>query len=399
MINTGISGDAFLDTTNLTENSASKVASQRSIKAYVDANVASNATTITVTADSTGSVFYVPFFASSATGSKALLVDGGIGCNPGENAFAANGGFSTIAGVDNVLNTNFGASAGATVTIENGTNADIILAPSGTGATTIGGKFSLNGSTSSSVSVADSTVLIGEDAGSSINNVLAAGSTCIGFEAGKAITSGIGNTFIGSSAGDTCTTGNKNICLGTDTTVVGSTNSDNTITIGTNISSGPDGSIKIGRSGTSFIQNSFISNNVWTHTSDERIKKNISDHSVGLDFVNALRPVTFEFRQKDDLDGSEPDVIRKAIAPTDKEGNELAGRPAGIHIGFIAQEVKSAIDSHGIESSSSGWSPGDDGIQTLGETAFIPSMVKAIQELSSTVDTLNARIVELEGDA
>ena len=247
--------------------------------------------------------------------------------------------------------------------------------------------------------MADSTVLIGEDAWSSINNVLAAGSTCIGFEAGKAITSGIGNTFIGSSAGDTCTTGNKNICLGTDTTVVGSTNSDNTITIGTNISSGPDGSIKIGRSGTSFIQNSFISNNVWTHTSDERIKKNISDHSVGLDFVNALRPVTFEFRQKDDLDGSEPDVIRKAIAPTDKEGNELAGRPAGIHIGFIAQEVKSAIDSHGIESSSSGWSPGDDGIQTLGETAFIPSMVKAIQELSSTVDTLNARIVELEGDA
>ena len=40
VLNTAISGSAFLDEDNMASNSATKVASQQSIKAYVDATVA-----------------------------------------------------------------------------------------------------------------------------------------------------------------------------------------------------------------------------------------------------------------------------------------------------------------------------------------------------------------------
>jgi hypothetical protein len=77
----------------------------------------------------------------------------------------------------------------------------------------------------------------------------------------------------------------------------------------------------------------------------------------------------------------------------------VQGKPGGIHWGFIAQEVKEAIDSNSIETKTSGWDVGVDGIQGVSPASFIPSLVKAIQELSGTVDSLSARIVELEGNA
>ena len=51
-INTSIQGTAFLDEDNFASNSATKVASQQSIKAYVDAN-ASSITVINVTGNGT----------------------------------------------------------------------------------------------------------------------------------------------------------------------------------------------------------------------------------------------------------------------------------------------------------------------------------------------------------
>ena len=53
-----------------------------------------------------------------------------------------------------------------------------------------------------------------------------------------------------------------------------------------------------------------------------------------------------------------------------------------INHGFIAQEVKEAIDKHeSIKDGFGGWSIDDDNIQQVGDGAFMPMVIKALQEL------------------
>ena len=57
--------------------------------------------------------------------------------------------------------------------------------------------------------------------------------------------------------------------------------------------------------------------------------------------------------------------------------------------GFIAQEVKEVIDRYDFKEGFDMWSEDDeDGRQRIGETALIPILVKAIQELSAEVEKL-----------
>ena len=57
--------------------------------------------------------------------------------------------------------------------------------------------------------------------------------------------------------------------------------------------------------------------------------------------------------------------------------------------GFIAQEVKEAMDKYDFKEGSELWTEdGDDGRQRIGENALIPMLVKAIQELSAEVEKL-----------
>ena len=42
-------------------------------------------------------------------------------------------------------------------------------------------------------------------------------------------------------------------------------------------------------------------NITWATVSDERVKKDIEDSTVGLAFINDLRPVTFNYKNKGDL--------------------------------------------------------------------------------------------------
>jgi hypothetical protein len=57
--------------------------------------------------------------------------------------------------------------------------------------------------------------------------------------------------------------------------------------------------------------------------------------------------------------------------------------------GFIAQEVKEAIDKHSFKDGFGMWSEDpSDGKQRVGDTSVIPILVKAIQELSAEVEKL-----------
>ena len=55
--------------------------------------------------------------------------------------------------------------------------------------------------------------------------------------------------------------------------------------------------------------------------------------------------------------------------------------------GFIAQEVKEALDKAGVNTFS-GWSEGDDGRQRVSFEAFVMPLVRAVQELSTRVEEL-----------
>ena len=68
--------------------------------------------------------------------------------------------------------------------------------------------------------------------------------------------------------------------------------------------------------------------------------------------------------------------------------------------GFIAQEVKEALDAENIPADKVElWSEDADnhGLQSLSETTLIPMLVKSIQELKTELDAAKARITTLEG--
>ena len=130
-----------------------------------------------------------------------------------------------------------------------------------------------------------------------------------------------------------------------------------------------------------------------TAPSDERYKEEIQEATAGLSFINDLRPVTFKWKKEKDV----PSDHRAYV-----EGSEtrVMLSEGEINHGFIAQEVKEVIDSHPeIQEGFDMWSEDDiDGRQRIGDGALIPMLTKAIQELSATVETLQAEIELLKGE-
>jgi hypothetical protein len=60
--------------------------------------------------------------------------------------------------------------------------------------------------------------------------------------------------------------------------------------------------------------------------------------------------------------------------------------------GFIAQEVKAVIDKHEMKDGFDMWTEDEtDGRQRIAESALVPILVKAIQELSEKVAALEAK--------
>jgi hypothetical protein len=67
--------------------------------------------------------------------------------------------------------------------------------------------------------------------------------------------------------------------------------------------------------------------------------------------------------------------------------------------GFIAQEVKTAIENHSeIKNGFDMWMERDsDGQQRVAPSALVPILTKAIQEQQALIESLTARITTLEG--
>ena len=64
--------------------------------------------------------------------------------------------------------------------------------------------------------------------------------------------------------------------------------------------------------------------------------------------------------------------------------------------GFIAQEVKSILDKHNI-TDFNGWTVDNEGVQGISYEMFVMPLIKAVQELSAKVETLQSEINTLKG--
>lgn len=124
--------------------------------------------------------------------------------------------------------------------------------------------------------------------------------------------------------------------------------------------------------------------NAIIQTSDERQKTEISDSDLGLDFVNALRPVSYKFK----VGGNIVTVVDKGV---DEEGKRITEtlitqKPGSRrHYGLLSQQVKKIIgdtDFGGFVYDAENDEYG------LRYEEFIAPLIKSVQELSTRLTKL-----------
>ena len=206
----------------------------------------------------------------------------------------------------------------------------------------------------------------------------ASDNTCVGWESGTALSTGGNNTLIGVEAGQDITGGGNNTCLGHD---AGRSNSPSG-----NITTG-NYNIVLGNNDTAnlYCADTSIS------SSDSRDKTDITDFTKGLDWIKALRPVTYRWDKRSWYGSG-----------VEGESDEFLGTPDGskkrtkLHVGFLAQEALEIEKANGY-----GFSKDDMLVVNLNEdeTAYgmkyerlVPVLVNAIKELSAEVEQLKSQL-------
>jgi hypothetical protein len=237
-----------------------------------------------------------------------------------------------------------------------------------------------------------------------INNTVADGNTAIGSGALQNNTTGTYNTGLGQSALNSLTGATNSTAIGFTSDVTGSNQ------------------VQLGNGSTTTFAYGAVQNR-----SDIRDKADVRDTTLGLEFVNALRPVDFKWDYREDYRPEAPKSVAKPTELKDdateeekaKYAQELAAYNAykveldkwledvklanithdgskkrnRFHHGLIAQEVKSVLDAKGIDFG--GFQDhsvkGGDDVLSIGYVELIAPMLKAIQELSAEVAALKAK--------
>jgi len=143
--------------------------------------------------------------------------------------------------------------------------------------------------------------------------------------------------------------------------------------------------------------------------SDLRDKADVQDTRLGLEFINALRPVDYRWDMREDYKPIMPVRVEYAESDTDEEKaiidaenktdmdlwleavklsnitHDGTKKRSRLHHGFIAQEMKTLIDASGVDFG--GFQDhsicGGDEVLSIGYDELIAPLVKAIQELSA----------------
>jgi hypothetical protein len=233
--------------------------------------------------------------------------------------------------------------AGGTVTLVSKSDGDISITPNGTGLVSLDG-FNVFQDDTNSLYVGKAE----RPSGQCDYNV------GIGLATLAALTAGDNNVAIGYNAGSTITTGANNIVLGYNATASAAT-ANNEVTLG-------NSSVGTLRCGTNTI----------TSISDQRDKTNVLDINYGLDFLNTLRPVEFEWQMRE---------LTEADKNSSKNGKK--------QVGFLAQELQSAMSGNQNETLNLVYESNPERLE-ISPGHLIPILVKAVQELKEEVEVLKA---------
>ena len=203
------------------------------------------------------------------------------------------------------------------------------------------------------------------------------GQVAVGYGALGELTDGTKNTSLGYQAGNLITTGDTNIVIGYDADV-DNINRNGCIIIGCELTlnTASDNVVEIGNDTNSMTYD--LDGGDITVTSDVRTKMNIEDSKIGLDFINSLRPVTYETKPSAEY----PKEFGVKNPVKKKSGKKWDG--------LIAVEVKQVMDNMGVEFS--GWSEGLNTKQTLAYGKLIMPLIKSVQELSAKVEELQSKL-------
>ena len=117
------------------------------------------------------------------------------------------------------------------------------------------------------------------------------------------------------------------------------------------------------------------------NTSDKNLKNTVLDSDLGLSFVNKLRPVSYKWNQK-----QEENLDSKT------------------HYGFIAQEIETALisenktldDFAGVYKPDNYKEDGTGDTMAISTNEILSPLVKAVQELSNKVKTLETEVASLK---
>ncbi|MEJ1242159.1 tail fiber domain-containing protein [Chryseolinea sp. T2] len=216
------------------------------------------------------------------------------------------------------------------------------------------------------------------------------GNTAVGFGSLNANITGSNNTAVGLSAAFANSRGQFNTAIGRRTLANNSTGSYNTA-LGN--SAGPDkdtyenttslgngaittfsNSVRIGNSSVTSIGGAVG----WSVVSDGRFKVNVKEDVSGLDFINQLRPVSYE------LDRA---ALRRFLNVPD-DGSQLTNVKAAPsrQTGFIAQEVEQLVKKSGYVFSGVESPQNENDHYSIRYDDFVVPLVKAVQELTSKMN-------------
>jgi hypothetical protein len=202
-----------------------------------------------------------------------------------------------------------------------------------------------------------------------------------GYQALFKNTTGYGNTAVGAQSNYYNTVGFNNTAIGKSAWFL-TNNLSNTTCIGYFSGGQVEASnrIEIGNPSVSWIGGQMN----WGTYSDRRIKDNVRADVPGLDFINRLRPVTYNLN-----------IHRQNEMVGKGEDEEWEGKYDIEQIrmtGFIAQEVEQA--AHDVDYDFSGVQkpPKENELYSLRYAEFVMPLVKAVQELSQENDALKANI-------
>jgi hypothetical protein len=187
----------------------------------------------------------------------------------------------------------------------------------------------------------------------------------VGIYSGGDLVTGNGNTFIGNSAALAVASGNNNTVIGYSAGDATTLNGSNNIIFGYNAEASNNlvsNEVTIGNASITTLRCAVTS---ITSLSDARDKDEITDLSVGLDFINDIKPVSFTW----------------------KDRNEQ-GKQGVKDSGFTAQNLKEVQEKYSLSEELK--LVYDENPEKL-EASYgrlIPVLVKAIQELSAEVKSL-----------